>query len=81
VRELRYLKEAAEDIREALEYLEDRSPLAAERFSRDLSELLAKIIQHPDFGYPFGTAYRKAAMRSLPWRSYTGRMLRRKSCG
>lgn len=65
--EIRYAKEALEDIREALEYLNDRSPSAAERFSRDLSELLAKTSRHPDFGYPFRGIYRKAAMRSLPW--------------
>ena len=65
--EIRYLREALGDIREALEYLGDRSPLAAERFSRDLVELLEKVSQHPNFGYPFGPFYRKAAMRSLPW--------------
>ncbi|RYD47611.1 MAG: type II toxin-antitoxin system RelE/ParE family toxin [Verrucomicrobiaceae bacterium] len=64
---IRYVREALGDIREALEYLSDRSPLAAERFSRELAELLEKIAQHPNFGYPFGSSYRKAAMRSLPW--------------
>ncbi|WP_375341832.1 type II toxin-antitoxin system RelE/ParE family toxin [Luteolibacter soli] len=65
--EIRYLREAQEDIREALEYLSDRSPSAAERFSRDLIELLEKVATHPGFGYPFGPFFRKVAMRSLPW--------------
>ena len=65
--EISYAKEALDDIREALEYLKDRSPLAAERFSRELAELLEKISKHPDFGYPFREIYRKASLRSFPW--------------
>jgi plasmid stabilization system protein ParE len=65
--EVRYLKEAVEDIREALEYLGDRSPSTADRFSHELSAVVAKIARHPDFGFPYGKHYRKSPLKSLPW--------------
>lgn len=65
--EVRYLKEAVEDVREALEYLGDRSPSATERFADELSAVIAKISRHPDFGFPYGAHYRKSPLRSLPW--------------
>ena len=65
--EVRYIDEAIDDVREILDYLEDRSPQAAERFELELKKLVTKVGKHPEFGFPVRRTLRKVALRGLPW--------------
>lgn len=65
--EVRYVEAAAEEVRAAIEYLQDRSPLAARRFVLELEALVGKLRIHPRFGYPVDEVLRKAPFRTLPW--------------
>lgn len=65
--EVRYIGAAIEDVREALDYLHERSPLVAARFELELGAVVAKLCEHPDFGFPVGEGFRKVGLRTLPW--------------
>ena len=65
--EVRYIEAAIHDVKEAVEYLRERSPLTAARSEFELGTAVTKLRTHPYFGFPIGGEFRKVGLRTLPW--------------
>jgi plasmid stabilization system protein ParE len=59
-----FLDQAKDDIRSLLEYIEARSPRAANSYVAGLHEVCRKLADFPSSGRPFADRYRVAVFRN-----------------
>jgi plasmid stabilization system protein ParE len=61
------LPEAEEELREAADFLESRSPGMEHRLLADLERTIQRVIDHPNIGPPVGSGARKIRLRDFPY--------------